>query len=118
MSNWSNKWKNIFMWACGYLSIVAFALLGGYAIVKNDDEKLKATAKKVLIITLIFAAISAFLSIFYNIGSMSDTFYGSGAYDFYSKFSSIVNVAKIVVYAVFIIWEFFKKDNKAESTKE
>ncbi|MBQ3075384.1 MAG: hypothetical protein IJC26_04885 [Clostridia bacterium] len=116
MSNWSNKWKNILIWLSGYISFIAFAIVGGYAIVKEEDE-LKHTAKKVLIITLIFTAISAFLSIFNAFGTMSDSYFSSNAYDFYVNTSNIVNVAKIVTYAVFIIIELCKKGNKSKEEK-
>lgn len=104
---WTKRWKALFMWLCGYLSIVAFALVGGYVIVKSEDEELKKTAKLILIITLIFTAISMFLSIFYSIGNMTNNFYSSGAYDFYNIMQQITTIAKIVVYVVFALIAFF-----------
>ena len=50
---WTTRWKALFVWLCGYLNIVAFALVGGYMIVKSDDEELKNTSKKVLHLFLI-----------------------------------------------------------------
>ena len=41
---WTTRWKALFVWLCGYLNIVAFALVGGYMIVKSDDEELKNTS--------------------------------------------------------------------------
>ncbi len=110
-SAWSTKWKKILIWFSAYTSYIAFALVGGYVIVKNEDEELKKTAKVSLVVTLIFAAFSAFLSIFYNFASMSSTYYGSGAYDFHDYATKFVNVAKIAVYAIFIIVELVKKEN-------
>lgn len=107
---WTKRWKALFMWLCGYLSIVAFALVGGYVIVKSEDEELKKTAKLILIITLIFTAISMFLSIFYSIGSMTNNFYASNAYDFYNIVQQITAIAKIVVYAVFASIAFFGRN--------
>ncbi len=107
---WTKKWKNVLIWFSGYFSFIAFAITGGYAIVKSEDEELKKTAKTAFVVTLIFACISAFLTIFSNFGSMSDNYYGSGAYDFYSIFSSLVAVGKIITYVVFIILELAKKD--------
>lgn len=104
---WTKRWKALFMWLCGYLSFVAFALVGGYVIVKSEDEELKKTAKTVLIVTLIFTAISMFLSIFYSIGSMTNNFYSSDAYDFYNIMQQITTIAKIVVYVVFALIAFF-----------
>ncbi len=114
---WSEKWKKALIWFSAYASFVAFALTGGYVIVKNDDEELKKTTKTAFFVTLIFAAISAFLSIFYNFASMSDRFYNSGAYDFYSITTSLVAVAKIVVYTVFIVYDFLKKDDNQNAAK-
>ena len=49
---WTTRWKALLIWLSGYLSIVAFAIAGGYAIVKSDDEELKKTAKQALILNL------------------------------------------------------------------
>ena len=116
-SNWSKKWKSIFIWASAYISYIAFALVGGYTIIKCDDEQLKKETKRAFIVTLIFAAISALLSIFYEFASMSDKFYSSNAYDFYNNASSFVAVAKIITFAVFIIIQIFKKDDSKTDEK-
>ncbi len=114
--NWTKNWKRLFIWASAYLSIIAFALVGGYVIVKDEDEGLKKETKIAFVVTLIFTALSAFLSIFYNFGSFGDRFYASKAYDFYDICTKLVVVAKIVVFAGFAIWAFFKKE-KSEKTK-
>ncbi len=111
-AEWTMKWKKCLIWFSSYMSFIAFALVGGYVIVKNDDEELKKTSKLVLIVSLIFAAVSAFLSVFYNFASMSNTYYSSGASDFYSIATSLVNVAKIAVFAFFIIRELAAKEQK------
>lgn len=111
---WTKKWKEVLIWFSGYINFIAFALVGGYTIVKSDDEDLKKTTKTAFIVTLIFTAVSALLLIFHYFGSMFNGYYGSGAYDFYSIASNITAIAKIVVYAVFIIMALVKKD-KAQS---
>ncbi len=111
---WSNKWKKCLIWFSGYFSFIAFAIVGGYTIVKSEDEELKKCTKTTFIVTLIFAAINAFLTIFSNFAGMSDNYYGSGAYDFYDIFSKIVSVAKVIVFAVFIILELVKKEAPAK----
>ncbi len=108
--NWSAKWKKCLIWFCSYASIVAFALVGGYTIIKSDDEELKKTAKTSFIVLLIFAAIGAFFTIFSNFASMSDTYYQGAAYDFYSYSTKFLSIGEIVTYAVFIILELVKKD--------
>ena len=57
---WSKSWKKILIWACGYVSIIAFAIAGGYAIVKSEDEELKKTAKTCFIVTLVFGYIFSY----------------------------------------------------------
>ena len=116
---WTTRWKALFVWLCGYLNIVAFALVGGYMIVKSDDEELKNTSKKVLIVTLIFTAVSMFLSLYNNIGGMADNYYSSKAYSAYDIMSNITNIAKIVVCAVCAAISFFKKrTDKAQMPTE
>ncbi len=114
-SGWSKVWKKCLIWFSAYINFVAFALVGGYTIVKSEDEELKKTTKLAFIISIIFAAVSGFLTIFYNFASMSDTYYSSSSYEFYDIATKIVNIAKVVVFAVFIILEFFKKE-KVEDT--
>ena len=40
-TSWSSKWKKVFIWLSGYLSIIAFAIVGGYTVVKGNDEGCK-----------------------------------------------------------------------------
>ena len=42
---WTNRWKKVLIWLSGYLSFIAFAIVGGYTIVKSEDEELKKTTK-------------------------------------------------------------------------
>ncbi len=116
-STWSNKWKACLIWFSAYISFTAFALVGGYTMVKGDNDELKAVTKKAFIVTLIFAAVSAFLTLFYNFASMSDNYYLSAAYDFYTIATKLVAVAEIVVYAVFILLTFVKKDAPAAAAQ-
>jgi len=122
---WSRRWKALLIWASGYLSFIAYAIVGGYVIVKSDDEELKDTAKKAFIVTLIFTAISMFFSIYSSIGALSSSYYSSGAYVAYGVLQMIVNIAKIAVYVVFALLSFFnvkvvsdKSEEKAEDKSE
>lgn len=114
---WTTRWKALLIWISGYLSFIAFALVGGYVIVKSEDEELKKTAKTVLIVTLIFTAISMFLGIYNGIGNMTDHYYASNAQDAYNVMQQITNIAKIVVYAVFGIIAFFGGKNTVSQPK-
>lgn len=102
----NNMWKKVFIFLSAYLSIIAFAVLGGVIWYKKDEEEdVKKTLKLALIITLIFTAISAFLSIYNHIGSLCPNYYSSTAYDFYDILSTIVALSKIIVFAILIIKE-------------
>ena len=109
-SIWNKKWKSVFIWMSAYLNFIAFALVGGYFIVKSDDEDLKKVTKNAFIVTLVFGAIGALLSLFNYFAGFGDNYYASSAYEFYSTCSTLLNIARIVVYAVFIILAFVKKD--------
>ena len=120
---WSGRWKALLIWASGYLSFIAFAIVGGYVIVKSEDEELKKTAKQVFIITLIFTAISMFFTLYGGIGALSPDFSSSGAYVAYGVLQLIANIAKIIVYVVFALRAFFNAktvagESKAETGKE
>lgn len=109
---WSTRWKALLIWCCGYLSIIAFAVVGGYAIVKSNDEKLKNETKKAFIVTLIFTAISVFFTIFTNIGGFDSDYYSSNAYKAYNILSKIVAIAEAIVFVVFGAIAFFGNSAK------
>ena len=113
----NEKFKKVFILLSGYLSFIAFAIVGGYVFVKSDSEELKKTAKLTLIVTLIFTAISAVLLIYNHFGNFFGGYYGSTAYDVYSMITGIVAIAKIIVYAVLIIMVLVKKGNEASENK-
>ncbi len=106
---WSQKWKKVLIWFSGYISFLAFALVGGYTVVKVEDEELKKTAKQTFLVVLLFAAISAALSIFNYICGFMDS-YPPTAYEIYSTLSRIVSLAQIGTYAFFIIKTLVSKD--------
>ena len=116
----NEKLKKAFVLLSGYLSFIAFAVVGGYIFVKSDNEDLKKTAKLTFILTLIFTAIGALLLIYHQFGGMFNGYYSGAAYDVYTIISGIVAIAKVIVFAVFIIIELVKKDDKkeVESKKE
>ncbi len=110
-SIWSKKWKQVLVWFSGYVGFLAFALVGGYAIVKEDDE-VKKTAKQTFLVVLIFAGISALLALLNHVGGFSDNYYNSALYDFYSTMQKLVSIAQTVVYAIFIPMTLFKKESE------
>ena len=111
--NWNKKWKSILVWLSAYLNFIAFVLVGGYLYIKKEDEEVQSATKQAFLVTLIFTAINAFLLLFSNIGGLTNTYYSSSAYKFYSVCVNLVNIAKVVVYATFIIFTLVKKDETA-----
>lgn len=45
---WTKKWKKVLIWVSGYFSLLAYAIVGGYVIVKSEDDELKRTASLLL----------------------------------------------------------------------
>ena len=116
--DWNKKLSKLFIYLSGYVSFIAFAIVGGYAICKSDDEELRNTTKKVFIVSLFYYAILAVISIFVYFGSMSSNFYGSNFYNFLSVLKNIVEIVKIGVYAFLIIWELVKTSGKKDLNKK
>lgn len=111
---WTQKWKKVLIWFSGYFSLIAYAIVGGYVIVKSEDKELKKTAKIALVVSLIWAAVSAFLTIFYSCLSMSSGVAYNGAYDAYVIMRAVFDILKIVTYAVIILITLFKKEENNE----
>lgn len=110
---WNQKLSKLFIYLSGYVSFIAFALVGGFTLVKSDDEDLKKTTKVVFLISLIYYALIAVMSILGYFGSMSSSYYGSGFYSFVNIMNKLIEIAKIVVYAVMMLFVVFKKDDVA-----
>ena len=113
----NNTWKKLFIWISAYLSYIAFALVGGYVFVKEENEELKKQAKLALFVTAIFACISAVLSIFslcYNVSTTVNT----GMSNFLRYTNFIVNLGKIITYAVFTIVAIIPKNDNQEKVSE
>ena len=116
--NWNNKWKSVLIWLSAYLNFISFVLVGGYFYVKGEDEELQTATKRAFLITLGFTAIGALLSIFNYIGGLTNNYYASSAYEFYSVSVTIVNIIKILVFATFIILTLVKKDGAASDATD
>lgn len=110
---WTEKLTNVLLWVSGYVNFIAFALFGGYIIVKGNYNR-KVLLKRVFIIVLLFLAATAVMEIFYNFASLSGNYYGSLAQDFYDIITKIIEIARIGVFAACIVLELIKKDNKSE----
>ena len=116
--NWNNKWKSVLIWLSAYLNFISFVLVGGYFYVKGEDEELQTATKRAFLLTLGFTAVSALLSIFNYIGGLTNNYYASSAYEFYSVSVTIVNIIKILVFATFIILTLVKKDGAASDATD
>ena len=119
--HWNNKWKSVLVWLSAYLNFIAFVVVGGYFYVKKDDEEVQTASRHAFITTLIFSAVSALLSVYNYIGGFVDSYYSSAAYELYSSLNALAGIARIVVFAVFIILAIVKKETAtadADAPKE
>lgn len=116
--NWNNKWKSVLIWLSAYLNFIAFVVVGGYFYIKKEDEELQTVTKRAFLVTLCFTAINAFFSIINSIGGLTNNYYTSSLYEFYSICVSIVGIAKIIVFATFIVLALIKKDAPAACENE
>ena len=98
MKGLSVKWQKLIVWLTGYVNIIAFVIAGGYLFKNTEHEDVKRSAKVALIVTAIFTAIEA-LCLF-----MSYCVYLAGSSTAWiSKTSWVVELIKIVVFAVLLI---------------
>ncbi len=124
MTKWTTStWKKFLLWIAGYVNVLALVLIGGYVVLKEDDKEVKKTAKTVCLVYVLFTAISAFLSIYAQVGNMFDGWYNSTAYEVYGILNSLVNIARIIVFAICALVAVFKADDTeqkavAEKTEE
>ena len=105
MEKFKKAAMSVAVWASVWVSYLAFALVGGGCWMKSQDENVKKTCKRALVVALIFIAAEMFLALFNAIGGMASGYFGSGAHDFYDIASKIVIAAKIVTVAVFAVLE-------------
>lgn len=110
------KLPNVAIWCSILVGYLAFALVGGYCYTQTKDDNLKNTAKKGLIVCLIFFAIEIFLQLIVNFASMGQGYYGSGFYDFMNIVTKITNIAKIVTIVVFAILEIISPKKEKQVT--
>ena len=116
--NWNNKLTKLFIYLSGYVSFIAFSIVGGCVLLKSYDDDLKKTTKNVFIVSLIYYGLLAILRILGLFGAMSSSYYGSGFYSFINVMTNIIEIAKIVVFAGLIIYEIFKKDSTKKAVVE
>lgn len=104
-----------------YLNVVLFAVCGGYIWFKLGDEKLKKETKKALLITLLFVVIGVVQTLVGQCLSLFNVAYTSTIYDVHQAIANIITIARILVYTIFTLIFFFKKETKttlANASKE
>ena len=111
------KVTSLIVWASAYVNVIVFALCGGYAWFKSDDETVKNETKKALIVTLLFTAVGMIQSFVGQCLSLFNVSYGSDLYTAHQKIANVISIAKIVIYAVFALLAFFKNGNAAAKGK-
>lgn len=105
---WSKSWKKVLIWACGFVSLIAFAVAGGYAIVKGEDESVKRAAKQCFVVTLIFLAANALISILSSIAGLASS---AGLAEVLRWLNFILLIAKIGIYAAAIVMTLLSGKN-------
>lgn len=119
----ARNWKKLLVWASAYVNVIVFALVGGYFMLKDDDEEVKRSVKYALLLYLAFTASVAVLNLYSYIGNALDWDYGSWVYELYAALTVLNNIARIVVFATFACIAFFKKNDccckeKAEENED
>lgn len=104
-SDWNNRWKKAFIWLSGYLSFIAFALVGGYVVVKCEDKELRKTAKTAFIVTLLFTAIDVFMSLLSRINALAG--YNLVFTNVISWINFVLFLAEIAIYVFAIVVVLF-----------
>ena len=107
---WTKNWKKALIWLCGYVSLIAYVIAGGYVVAKSTDKELQKTAKQVFVVTLIFAAIEAVLLILSLIASL-----GADMGNALVWIRFFVTLAKIGVYAAGLLMALFTGEGSARA---
>lgn len=105
MNKLSAKWQKVIVWLTGYLNIIAFMLAGGYIYLKTEDEEVKSSAKRVLVLVAGFAVASALIGFIYNILGVCNA--GYDALNAMSKVGIVIDIIKTLVFGVMFIFDFF-----------
>ena len=104
-SDWNNRWKKAFIWLSGYRRIIAFAVVGGYVVVKCEDKELRKTAKTAFIVTLLFTAIDVFMSLLSRINALAG--YNLVFTNVISWINFVLFLAEIAIYVFAIVVVLF-----------
>ena len=115
-SDWNNRWKKALIWLSGYLSFIAFALVGGYVVVKCEDKELRKTAKTAFIATLLFTAIDVFMSLLSRINALAG--YNLVFTNVISWINFVLFLAEIAIYAFAIVVVLFVDNSSAPEKNE
>ncbi len=103
----------ILLWVSSYVSVLVFTLTGGYVWLKSDNEELKQETKKVLAIALIFVALDAIMLIWYTCYNLFELSYRP-----YSVATTLINLARLITYVVFIVMAIVKPSSTKEETTQ
>lgn len=117
MNKIGKKAASLIVWASAYVNVIVFALCGGYAWFKSNDDTVKNETKKALIVTILFTAVGMIQSFVGQCLSLFGVSYGSDLYSAHQMIANVISIANIVVYAVFALLAFFKNDTAAASGK-
>ena len=107
MKTISKKFVKVLMYVFGYLNIVAAVVGCGYVLLKSEDKGCKTAARNSLILSVIFAALSALYSfISYFFGTLLEL----DVYRALNIINAIVGILKIAAYVTMIVFALLSKD--------
>ena len=112
----ARQWKKLTIWGSAYVNILAYVLVGGYFMIKDDDERVKKSVKYAFLVSLAFTVCSILLNAFSYVG------YGlnwSFTETVCRKWNNIMNFSRYIVYPLCAVIDiFFGKKEKVEEKQD
>ena len=108
-------------WLLGYYGgLVITGLFAGYILLKEENEWLKKSALKVVVLTLAFSVLNTVIYLLPNLLNIVSSFLEIFRVSFYLSFidrimnfiSNVVSIIKLVVFALMTVMALGNKDTK------
>lgn len=115
----NQKLKDVLIWVSSFigvyslLSSIVYILVGGYFFTKDKSANTQKTLRYSLYLTLIFIAVGVVLSFFTYLFAL----FGVNT-TVLSKIGYVVEIVKVIVYAIIIGLVVFKKETVIENSKD
>ena len=89
-------WRKIAVWMTAYLDIVAFALVGGYFFLKEqENETLQKTLKQAFLFKVLVFGVGLLITFLHTFGGVFSGYTSSIFYAFIVQFGQIIELVKI-----------------------